>query len=69
MLEQVDLDQRLNKNEYHSQMEVLGVQLGELHRKIHELGIPVVLVFEGWDAAGRGTLINDLILRLDHGGL
>ena len=68
MLEQIDLEERLTKNEYHARMSALESQLGELHRRIHELGIPAIVVFEGWDAAGRGTLINDLILRLDPRG-
>ena len=68
MLDQIDLEQRLTKSEYHSRMEQLGIRLGVLHRRLHELEIPAVIVFEGWDAAGRGTLINDLILRLDPRG-
>ena len=68
MLDQVDLGQKLAKDEYKQQMDRLGVQLGELHRRIHDLAIPVVIVFEGWDAAGRGTLINELSLRLDPRG-
>lgn len=68
MLDQLDLGQKLVKSEYKEQMDRMGIKLGELHRKIHELGIPVIVVFEGWDAAGRGTLINELILRLDPRG-
>lgn len=68
MLDQVDIGQKLGKTEYKEQMDQLEAQLGELHRKIHELGIPAIIVFEGWDAAGRGTLINELILRLDPRG-
>ena len=68
MLDKLDLDRSLTKGEYRSQMDKLGVRLGDLHRKMHELAIPAVIVFEGWDAAGRGTLINDLILQLDPRG-
>ena len=68
MLDQLDLGQKLAKSEYKEQMDRIGIQLGELHRKIHELGIPAIVVFEGWDAAGRGKLINELILRLDPRG-
>ena len=68
MLEQIDLEESLTKNEYHARMNELEGRLGDLHRRIHELGIPAIVVFEGWDAAGRGTLINDLILRLDPRG-
>ena len=68
MLEQVDLSQKLDKADYKTRMELLGNQLGELHRKLHERKTPAIIVFEGWDAAGRGTLINELILRLDPRG-
>jgi len=68
MLEQVDLGQKLVKSDYKNRMDILANRLGELHRKIHDLGIPAIIVFEGWDAAGRGTLINELILRLDPRG-
>jgi polyphosphate:AMP phosphotransferase len=68
MLDQMDLGQKLAKGEFKLQMDQMGIQLGELHRKIHDLGIPAIIVFEGWDAAGRGTLINELILRLDPRG-
>ena len=36
-----------------------------MQRRIKELGIPVLIIFEGWDAAGKGTLINDLMIPLD----
>ena len=36
MLEQVDLSQKLDKADYKTRMELLGNQLGELHRKLHE---------------------------------
>ena len=39
-----------------------------LQRQVKALGIPVIIVFEGWSAAGKGTLINELILPLDPRG-
>jgi polyphosphate kinase 2 (PPK2 family) len=39
-----------------------------LQRQVKALGIPVVVVFESWSAAGKGTLINELILPLDPRG-
>ena len=68
MLDQMDLEQKLAKSEFKTLMDRMGSQLGDLHRKLHDLGIPAIIVFEGWDAAGRGTLINELILRLDPRG-
>ncbi len=51
------------------------VDLGELRKtlmalqqQIRAAGIPVVIVFEGWDAAGKGTMITKLIEGLDPRG-
>jgi polyphosphate:AMP phosphotransferase len=68
MLEKVDLSQSIDKSEYQERIQSLRLSIGELQRKIHELSIPVTLVFEGWGAAGKGTLINSLILSMDPRG-
>ena len=33
--------------------------------KLKEAGIPVIVLIEGWAAAGKGSLINDLISEID----
>ncbi len=68
MLEKVDLSAKLSKTEYKQTAPQLALELAELQRRAKELKIPVVIVFEGWDAAGKGTLINELILPLDPRG-
>lgn len=68
MLDKIDLSKKVEKIEYKSRKESLETRLGQLQRKIKDLGIPVIIVFEGWDAAGKGTLINNLILPLDPRG-
>jgi len=68
MLEQVDLSKKIEKEEYKTIVSDLELRLGELQREARDLGIPVSVVFEGWDAAGKGTLINRLILALDPRG-
>ncbi|MBT3603643.1 MAG: hypothetical protein HN521_11305, partial [Candidatus Latescibacteria bacterium] len=35
----------------------------------HEMGVPITIVFEGWGAAGKGRLINELLLALDPRGV
>lgn len=67
-LQRVDLSKKLGKAAYKAAMPELERKLGELQRKARELGVPVAIVFEGWDAAGKGTLINKLILALDPRG-
>jgi polyphosphate:AMP phosphotransferase len=44
------------------------LKAGALQRKAREKGIPVIIVFEGWGAAGKGTQINNLMLTLDPRG-
>jgi AMP-polyphosphate phosphotransferase len=68
MLEKIDLSQRIEKAEYKKTVSPLQVKLGEFQRKARELKIPVIIVFEGWDAAGKGTQINELLLSLDPRG-
>ena len=68
MLEKIDLSQKIEKAEYKTIISDLELRLGGLQRQARELQIPVIVVFEGWDAAGKGTLINRLLLSLDPRG-
>ena len=60
MLEKIDLSKKLKKDEYKNIISPLELNLAKLQREAKELGIPVIVVFEGWGAAGKGTLINQL---------
>ncbi|RPJ59612.1 MAG: phosphate--AMP phosphotransferase [Acidobacteria bacterium] len=68
MLEQIVLNQKASKAEYDEKVEDFERRLGELQRQARDLQIPIVIVFEGWDAAGKGTLINRLMQALDPRG-
>ena len=68
MLENIDLSRKVSKQEYKEAKRELDLKLGALQRRVKQLNIPVIIVFEGWDAAGKGTLINELILPLDPRG-
>jgi len=68
MLENVDLSLKIRREDYRSLMDELEPKLGELQREALDLKIPLIVVFEGWDAAGKGTLINRLLLCLDPRG-
>ena len=46
----------------------LEEEIASLQRRCRELGIPVMIVFEGLSAAGKGTLINRVIQPLDPRG-
>jgi polyphosphate kinase 2 (PPK2 family) len=68
MLEKVDLTRRLPKQEYKALMPRLKRRLYDLEKACWDAKMPSVTVFEGWDAAGKGTSINILTSRLDPRG-
>ena len=57
MLEKLDLTKVLSKEEYKERMPLLEEKLGKLQRECKELGIPVMIAFEGYGAAGKGVQI------------
>lgn len=65
MLEKVDLDRSLPKEEYKRRLPGLQGRLYELQLAASESGLPSVVVFEGWGAAGKGTTINVITNRLE----
>ncbi|MCB6200533.1 polyphosphate:AMP phosphotransferase [Extibacter muris] len=68
MLEKLDLSKSLSKSEYRDKMLELEPKLGKLQRECRELGIPVMIAFEGYGAAGKGVQIGELIQALDPRG-
>ena len=68
MLEKVDLSRKLPKAEYKVQIPRLQRRLYDLEKACWDAKIPSVIIFEGWDAAGKGTSINLLMSRLDPRG-
>jgi polyphosphate:AMP phosphotransferase len=68
MLELIDLDLAVSKEDYEQQFPPLERELGELQRKARAAGLPVIVVFAGWDASGKGTIINRICQALDPRG-
>ncbi len=68
MLEKVDLTQKLSKEEYKRALPYLQRRLYDLQKACWDHGIASILVFEGWDAAGKGSTISTLTSRLDPRG-
>jgi len=68
MLEKIDLTKKLPKKEYKTRLRYLRNRLYDLQKACWDAGIPSVILFEGWDAAGKGTSINLLTQRLDPRG-
>lgn len=65
LLSQVDITQSLSREEYKEQLREEQTRLRELQLEIYQQQIPVLVVFEGWDAAGKGGAIKRLTDVLD----
>ena len=65
ILSSLDMTQDLDGDEYNRQLQESRGRLSLLHRKAKEKGVSTVLVFEGWDAAGKGGTIRRLTNALN----
>ena len=65
MLEKISLSRQMDKKQYKKEMSELEQRLAGLQFKIKEQNIPVLIVFEGWSAAGKGTYISKVLHPLD----
>ncbi|MBI4556682.1 MAG: phosphate--AMP phosphotransferase [Candidatus Hydrogenedentes bacterium] len=68
MLETIDPDIKLDEDEYRRIHEKLDLRLTVLQQEIRKAGIPVIIIFEGWEASGKGTAIGRLLQPLDPRG-
>src|SRR4051812_8067441 len=71
-LDEVDLTQKLSSKEQDKRLEAAQKRLEALRLQLagligdKRLGPPVLMVFEGWDASGKGGAIKRLVAKLDH---
>ncbi|MCL2352489.1 MAG: polyphosphate:AMP phosphotransferase [Firmicutes bacterium] len=65
MLEKIDLKQTIGKKAYKAEMTSLEKRLESLQQRVKDLGIPVIIAFEGWSASGKGTTIGKIVYPLD----
>lgn len=68
MLEQIDLSRKLSKEDFKTQFPELQEKVMQIQKELWDAGVPMIVVFEGWDAAGKGTAIEKLVARLDPRG-
>jgi len=68
VLENLDLDKKLTKKEFSDLFETSQERLGALQREFRDLGIPLLLIFEGLGGSGKGGIINNLLLCWDPRG-
>ena len=68
-LSEVDLsDKFIDEKEYQQKLKVLQSRLGELHNRLYRKRVPVIITYEGWDAAGKGGNIKRVTGALDPRG-
>ncbi len=67
-LADVDLSPTIEEDEYRKELKRLQNRLSELHNIIYRKKIPVILCYEGWDAAGKGGNIRRVAYPLDPRG-
>lgn len=65
MLDTLNLKLALNKADYCQQLDALINRLWQLQRTARERELPVIIVLEGWAAAGKGALVKQLVHPLD----
>lgn len=58
----------LDEEEYKKELEELQAKLGQLHNRLYRKRVPVIIAYEGWDAAGKGGNIKRLTGALDPRG-
>jgi len=68
MLEKIDLNQKLDKKTFKRIIPELRNRLYVVQKTSWDAGIPVIILYEGWDAAGKGTSIQMLTRPLDPRG-
>lgn len=68
MLERLDLSLSMPRKEYDRWMQVLQADLHQLAFKVYQQKVPVVIIFEGQDASGKGGTIKRLTEKIDSRG-
>jgi polyphosphate kinase 2 (PPK2 family) len=68
MLNTIDLDKALTKEEYIRDLIPYQVAMHSLGYQVYVQQRPVILVFEGWDAGGKGGNIKRVTEKLDPRG-
>jgi len=68
MLDKIDLQRKLSRETYDKLLPGLQRRLYDLEKACWDNKIASIFVFEGWDAAGKGSSISTVTARLDPRG-
>ncbi len=58
----------LTEEEYKEKLNKLQDRLSELHNRLYRKRVPLIIAYEGWDAAGKGGNIKRIAEALDPRG-
>ena len=67
-LDKIDLSLTISDEKYKKELKKYRKRLNELHNILYTKKIPVIIAYEGWDAAGKGGNIKRLISGMDPRG-
>ena len=68
-LKDIELENKvIDEEEYKIELKHLQKKLRELHNRIYRKRVPVIITYEGWDAAGKGGNIKRITEALDPRG-
>ena len=65
ILSRLDMSQSLSKSDYNDKLHRYQAQLNQLQQEARDRQISTLMVFEGWDAAGKGGAIRRIIQAVD----
>jgi polyphosphate kinase 2 (PPK2 family) len=65
ILSSLDMTQRVDKDKADERIALLQGTLNQLQRKAYKARLSTIMVFEGWDAAGKGGAIRRVTAALD----
>lgn len=68
LLSEIELDKDMDVIEYRRELSKCQKKLAKLHNELYRKKIPVVIAYEGWDAAGKGGNIKRIAGALDPRG-
>ena len=65
MLKEWVKEDRPSDEEIDLRLDKARKELAIRQMKVKEMGLPVLVVFEGWGAAGKGSVLGKIIRNLD----
>ena len=58
-------EKKAERSKIKAEIKEMRTRLAGLQQTIREKGLPIIVLVEGWAAAGKGSLINELISEID----